>query len=86
MLRGLRRYPPAAPAWLAAAALWVLAQGLNLVAPTDDRASSASYRPIVITEEILEMTGSLLFQATLLIVLAALLEERQNQAATAAVP
>jgi hypothetical protein len=45
------------------------------------------------TEEILEMTGSLLFQAVLLIVLAALLEERagrsparQNPAATARVP
>lgn len=93
VLRGLRRYPPAALAWLAAAALWVLAQVLNLVAPTDDRAASASYRPLVITEEILELTGSLLFQTALLIVLAAVLEgraersrTRQNPAAIARVP
>ena len=92
VLRGLRRYPPAALAWLAAAALWVLAQVLNLVAPTD-RAASASYRPLVITEEILEMTGSLLFQAALLIVPAAVFEgraersrTRQNPAAIARVP
>jgi hypothetical protein len=76
VLRGLRRYPPAALAWIAAPALWILSQLLNVIADTDDRPGSAIYKPFVITEEILEMSGSFMFGVALLIVLAALVERR----------
>jgi hypothetical protein len=79
VLRGLPRYPPAALAWLAAPALWILSQILNVTADTDDRPGSAIYKPFVIAEEILEMTGSFFFGVPLLIVLAAVLEQRTER-------
>ncbi len=71
LARGLGRHRGAAGAWLAAGTLWFAAVALNVVVPTDDREESASYKPLVVIEEALELTGSFLFGGALLIALAA---------------
>ena len=78
VFRGLGRWARARAAWLAAPVAWVASQVLAEVAWSNDEPVRSIYKPVTVTEEVLEMVGSFLFGVALLIVLASLLERRRS--------
>jgi hypothetical protein len=76
LLARLRRIPGSAALFAAGALLWMVAQLLENLQWKDADDKAAHYTPMMVSEELLEMTGSLLFLLAALVALRAVARAR----------